>query len=51
MIPAADLPQLVHTDHPHCFIGLRLHSQRSRFDKYRIRRDRIAYGVEQRMPS
>jgi hypothetical protein len=50
MIPTADLPHLVHTDHPHCFIGLRLHSQLSRFDKYRVPRDRLAYDVEQRMP-
>jgi hypothetical protein len=50
VIPAADLPHLVRTDRPQCFIGLRIASSRgSRFDKYRLPRDAIAAAIEQRM--
>jgi hypothetical protein len=50
LIPAADLPHLVHTDRAICFIGLRIRSTRgSRFDRYRLRREAIAAAIEQRM--
>jgi hypothetical protein len=50
VIPAADLPHLMHTDRDHCFIGLRINSRHeSRFDTYRLSRQAIATAIEGRM--
>lgn len=51
LIPAADLPQLVHTDVSKCFIGLRIDviARGSRFNKYRIPREAVADVVERQM--
>jgi hypothetical protein len=51
LIPAADIPHLVHTDKAICFIGLRINmtARGSRFNKYRLSREAIAAAIEGHM--
>ncbi len=51
LIPAADIPHLVHVDRAICFIGLRIDvtARGSRFNKYRLPRDAVAAAVERQM--